>query len=82
MPTCPSALPASDATISLPAATPPLDSFQPVREETGTYNTAATLLARGFAVFPLVKIDVTNTEVASNSDAMMVPQPTEWTAPD
>jgi hypothetical protein len=35
-------------------------------KETGTSNTAAALIARGFAAFPLVTIGVTNADVISN----------------
>ncbi|QAY92511.1 hypothetical protein CUN63_22530 [Pseudomonas sp. ACM7] len=42
-------------------------SFSP--KETGARTTAAAQLAQGFAAFPLVTIDVTNTDVTSNSDA-------------
>lgn len=45
----------------LPVSLPP--------KETGAYHTAAALLARAFAAFPLVTIGVTNTEVTSNSNA-------------
>ena len=45
----------------LPVSLPP--------KETGVPTTAAALLARAFAAFPLVTIGVTNTEVTSNSDA-------------
>ena len=45
----------------LPVSLPP--------KETGVPTTAAALLARAFAAFPLVTIGVTNTEVPSNSDA-------------
>jgi hypothetical protein len=36
-------------------------------KETGTSTTAATLVAHGFAAFPLVTIGVTNADVTSNS---------------
>lgn len=39
------------------------------RKETGARTAAAAQLLHGFAAFPLVTIGVTNTEVASNSDA-------------
>ncbi|MCF4995531.1 hypothetical protein GIW70_02335 [Pseudomonas syringae] len=39
------------------------------RKETGAPTTAAAQLVQGFAALPLVTIDVTNTEVTSNSDA-------------
>lgn len=39
------------------------------RKETGAPTAAAAQLVQGFAAFPLVTIGVTNTEVASNSDA-------------
>ncbi|AVX25638.1 hypothetical protein DA456_20790 [Pseudomonas syringae pv. atrofaciens] len=39
------------------------------RKETGAPTAAAAHLVQGFAAFPLVTIDVTNTEVTSNSDA-------------
>jgi hypothetical protein len=59
----------------LPVSLPP--------KETGAYHTAAALLARAFAAFPLVTIGVTNTECSlATAMPMMVPQPTEWTAPD
>jgi hypothetical protein len=52
-------------------------------KETGEYHTAAALLARAFAAFPLVTIGVTNTECSlTTAMPMMVPQPREWTAPD
>jgi len=38
-----------------------------LRKETGTYTTAAALIAQGFAAFPLVTIGVTNADVTSNS---------------
>jgi hypothetical protein len=37
-------------------------------KETGTSNTAAALIAHGFAAILLVTIDVTNADVTSNSD--------------
>ena len=43
----------------LPVSLPP--------KETGAYHTAAALLARAFAAFPLVTIGVTNADVTSNS---------------
>ena len=59
-----------------PAATYPLGRTlrQPVPvsffwKETGTSSTAATLIAHGFAAFPLVTIGVTNADVTSNSHA-------------
>ena len=52
------------------------------QEETNAPTAAAAQLVPGFAAFPLMTIGVTNTEVTNNSDAVMVPQPTEWTAPD
>ena len=59
----------------LPVSLPP--------KETGTSHTAAALLARVFAAFPIVTIGVTNTECSlATAMPMMVPQPTEWTAPD
>ncbi|PNY77092.1 hypothetical protein C1751_10750 [Pseudomonas fluorescens] len=59
----------------LPASLPP--------KETGAYHTAAALLARAFAAFPLVTIGVTNTECSpTTAMPMMVPQPMKWTAPD
>ena len=45
----------------LPVSLPP--------KETGAPTTAAALLTRAFAAFPLVTIGVTNTEVTINSDA-------------
>ena len=52
-------------------------------KETGAYHTAAALLARAFAAFPLVTIGVTNTECSlTTAMPMMVPQPMKWTAPD
>jgi hypothetical protein len=36
-------------------------------KETGTSDTAAALIAYGFAAFPLVTIGVTNADVTSNS---------------
>jgi len=52
-------------------------------KETGAPITAAALLARAFAVFPLVTIGVTNTEKSpATAMPMMVPQPMKWTAPD
>ncbi|WP_256660626.1 hypothetical protein [Pseudomonas sp. LBUM920] len=39
------------------------------RKETGALTAAAAHLVQGFAAFPIVTIGVTNTEVASNSDA-------------
>ncbi|GLO03384.1 hypothetical protein PPUJ13061_32820 [Pseudomonas putida] len=36
-------------------------------KETGTSTTAAALIAKGFAAFPLVTIGVTNADVTSNS---------------
>lgn len=38
-----------------------------LRKETGASNTAAALIAHGFAAFPLVTIGVTNADVTSNS---------------
>ena len=38
-------------------------------KETGTSNTAAALIAYGFAAIPLVTIGVTNADVTSNSPA-------------
>ncbi|AUA31310.1 hypothetical protein CWR53_01240 [Pseudomonas sp. SGAir0191] len=38
-------------------------------KETGTTTTAATLIAQGYAAFPLVTIGVTNADVTSNSHA-------------
>ena len=38
-------------------------------KETGASNTAAALIAHGFAAIPLVTIGVTNAYVTSNSDA-------------
>ena len=59
----------------LPVSLPP--------KETGASHTAAALLAWGFAAFPFVTIGVTNTECSpTTAMPMMVPQPTEWTAPD
>ena len=59
----------------LPVSLPP--------KETGAPTTAAALLTRAFAAFPLVTIGVTNTECSlATAMPMMVPQPTEWTAPD
>jgi hypothetical protein len=59
----------------LPVSLPP--------KETGAYHTAAALLARAFAAFPLVTIGVTNTECSlATALPMMVPQPMKWTAPD
>ena len=59
----------------LPVSLPP--------KETGAYHTAAALLARAFAAFPLVTIGVTNTECSlTTAMPMMVPQPMKWTAPD
>lgn len=59
----------------LPVSLPP--------KETGIPTTAAALLARAFAAFPLVTIGVTNTECSlATAMPMMVPQPKEWTAPD
>lgn len=56
-------------------------SFPP--KETGASHTAAALFVRAFAAFPLVTIGVTNTECSlATAMPMMVPQPTEWTAPD
>lgn len=56
-------------------------SFPP--KETGASHTAAAQLAWGFAAFPLVTIGVTNTECSlATAMPMMVPQPSEWTAPD
>ena len=37
-------------------------------KETGTSNTAAALIAHGFASFPLVTIGVTNADVTNNND--------------
>jgi len=52
-------------------------------KETGASHTAAALLARAFAAFPLVTIGVTNTECSlATAMPMTVPQPKEWTAPD
>ena len=52
-------------------------------KETGASHTAAALFVRAFAAFPLVTIGVTNTECSlATAMPMMVPQPTEWTAPD
>ena len=51
-------------------------------KETGAPTTAAALLARAFAAFPLVTIGVTNTEVTSNSDADDGAAGHEWIAPD
>jgi len=58
------------------AATYPLGHFTaptwPVsfsRKETGAPTAAAAQLVQGFAAFSLVTIDVTNTDVTSNSDA-------------
>ena len=39
------------------------------RKETGAPTTAAAQIVQSFAAFSLVTIGVTNTEVASNSDA-------------
>jgi hypothetical protein len=36
-------------------------------KETGTSNTAAALIALGFAAFPVVTIGVTNADITSNS---------------
>jgi ABC-type molybdate transport system permease subunit len=59
---------------SCPAATYPLGHLlrQPAPvsfcwKETGTSNTAAALIAQGFAAIPLVTIGVTNADVTSNS---------------
>jgi hypothetical protein len=53
------------------------------RKETGAPTTAAAHLVQGIAAFPLVTIGVTNTEKSpATAMQMMVPQPTEWTAPD
>ena len=59
-----------------PAATYPLGRIlrQPAPvsfswKETGTSNTAAALIALGFAAIPLVTIGVTNADVTSNSHA-------------
>ena len=53
------------------------------RKETGAPTTAAALLVQGIAAFPLVTIGVTNTgKSPATAMQMMVPQPTEWTAPD
>ena len=52
-------------------------------KETGAPTAAAAQLVQGFAAFPLVTIGVTNTECSlATAMQMMVPQPTEWTAPD
>ena len=52
-------------------------------EETNAPTAAAAQLVQGFAAFPLVTIGVTNTEKSpATAMQMMVPQPTEWTAPD
>jgi len=59
----------------LPVSLPP--------KETGAYHTAAALIARAFAAFPLVTIGVTNTgKSPTTAMPMTVPQPTEWMAPD
>jgi hypothetical protein len=59
----------------LPVSLPP--------KETGAPTTAAALLARVFAAFPIVTIGVTTTECSlTTAMPMTVPQPTEWTAPD
>ena len=53
------------------------------RKETGAPTAAAAQLVQGFAAFPLVTIGVTNTEKSpATAMQMMVPQTTEWTAPD
>ncbi|WP_447783208.1 hypothetical protein [Pseudomonas germanica] len=53
------------------------------QEETNAPTAAAAQLVQGFAAFPLVTIGVTNTEKSpATAMQMMVPQPTEWTAPD
>jgi len=53
------------------------------RKETGAPTAAAAHLVQGFAASPLVTIGVTNTEKSpATAMQMMVPQPTEWTAPD
>ncbi|GAB7531577.1 hypothetical protein PS3A_39910 [Pseudomonas sp. 3A(2025)] len=39
------------------------------RKEAGAPTAAAAQIVQGFAAFPLMTIDVTNTEVTSNSDA-------------
>ena len=54
-----------------------------IQEETNAPTAAAAQLVQGFAAFPLVTIGVTNTEKSpATAMQMMVPQPTEWTAPD
>ncbi|SDO15347.1 hypothetical protein SAMN04489798_2174 [Pseudomonas arsenicoxydans] len=53
------------------------------RKETDVPHAAAAQLVQGFAAFPLVTIGVTNTEKSpATAMQMMVPQPTEWTAPE
>jgi len=53
------------------------------QEETDAPTAAAAQLVKGFAAFPLVTIGVTNTEkLPKTAMPMMLPQPTEWTAPD
>jgi hypothetical protein len=51
----------------IPCANPFARLF--LRKETGASNTAAALIALGFAATPLVTIGVTNADVTSNSAA-------------
>lgn len=53
--------------LAIPVRQPAPVSFS--RKETGAPTTAAAHNVQGFGAFPLVTIDVTNTEVTSNSDA-------------
>ena len=53
--------------LAIPVRQPAPVSF--FRKETGAPTVAAAQLVQDFAAFPLVTIGVTNTEVASNSDA-------------